>query len=120
MNKYIIHLIITFLTYVVYFFLNDINNTNMCHFLVRFVCCNKNMSEKDSVYDPTSVDIPLEDVKKVGEAIENVVDDVIEQPTKGGFLNSSGVEPPPVKVKVSKPRSKTVKELTKTFEDKKD
>ena len=61
--------------------------------LGAIVTRNKNIKDDDVVSQPDSVNVPMQDIKKAGEAVENVIDEVIEPP-------------------------KTVKELTKVFDKK--
>ncbi len=63
----------------------------MCSIFIKFICCNKSLSDKDIVSDPSSINVPFDDVRKAGEAIENVIDEAIER--SSGPFNSEGVEP---------------------------
>ena len=47
----------------------------MCHLLVKIICCNKSLTDKDVIYEPENISVPFEDVKRVGSAIEQVVED---------------------------------------------
>ena len=47
----------------------------MCHRLVKIICCNKSLTDKDVVQELENISVPFEDVKKLGSAIEQVVED---------------------------------------------
>ena len=52
-----------------YFYLNEINNPlKMCHFLIKFICCNENTTDLDKTFEPTHV--PMEDIRAVADDIE--------------------------------------------------
>ncbi len=74
---------------VAYLFLNNVNISplTMCHLLIKILCCNRSLSEKDLVYEPDSISVPMADVEKVGSSIEKVIEDV----TKPKFKNMSDV-----------------------------
>ena len=64
-----------------YLFLNNINTVSpfqMCHIFLKLICCNKSLSDKDIVSQPESLNVPFDDVRKAGEAIENVIDEAIK------------------------------------------
>ena len=68
-----------------YLFLNNINTISplsMCSIFIKFICCNKSLSDKDIVSDPSSINVPFDDVRKAGEAIENVIDEAIAPGSK--------------------------------------
>ena len=83
MNKYMIHVMIYIMSVISYIYLNDIYITPfvMCSVFIKFICCNRSLKDSDIVSQPDSVNIPFEEIKKVGDAIEHVVEDVIS-PTK--------------------------------------
>lgn len=84
MNKYLLHILIYIISLTFYIHLNNLNISpfNMCHLLIKIICCNKSISDKDLVYDPDNITVPFDDIKKVGSAIENVVEDVIQPQNK--------------------------------------
>ena len=53
----------------------------MCHVLIKVICCNRSLKDSDMVYEPDNLTVPFEDVKKVGSAIEHVVEDVLAPQT---------------------------------------
>lgn len=77
MTKYMIHMMIYSISIISYFYLNNINTTKleMCHFLFKIICCNKNLTDSDKTFEPTNV--PMEDIKAVADSVENIVDDII-------------------------------------------
>ena len=77
LSHYLIHIMICIISSISYIYLNNVNikPLTMCHLLVEIICCNKNLTDKDVVYEPENVSVPFEDVKKVGSAIEQVVED---------------------------------------------
>jgi len=77
LSHYLIHVMIYIITFISYIYLNKINikPLTMCHLLVKIICCNKSLTDKDVVYEPENISVPFEDVKKVGSAIEQVVED---------------------------------------------
>lgn len=76
MNKLMIHMMIYCMSIIGYFYLNDINNPfQMCHFLIKFICCNKNLTDSDKTFEPTNV--PMEDIANVANSVEHIVDDII-------------------------------------------
>ena len=83
MNKYMIHVMIYVMSVISYIYLNDIYITPfvMCSVFIKFICCNRSLKDSDIVSQPDSVNIPFEEIKKVGDAIQNVVEEVIS-PTK--------------------------------------
>ena len=83
MNKFMIHVMIYLVSVISYIYLNDIYITPfvMCSVFIKFICCNRSLKDSDIVSQPDSVNIPFEEIKKVGDAIEHVVEDVIS-PTK--------------------------------------
>ena len=61
-----------------YFYLNEINSPiQMLNLLIKIICCNTNIQDKDMVYEPDNVSVPFDDVEKVGNAVENIVEDLI-------------------------------------------
>ncbi len=63
-----------------YLFLNNINTVSpltMCSFFVKFICCNRSLKDSDVVSQPESLTVPFDDIQKAGNAIENVIDEVI-------------------------------------------
>ena len=77
LSHYLIHVMIYIITFISYIYLNKINikPLTMCHLLIKIICCNKSLTDKDVVYEPENISVPFEDVKKVGSAIEQVVED---------------------------------------------
>ena len=77
LSHYLIHIMISIISFITYIYLNKINikPLTVCHLLVKIICCNKNLTDKDVVYEPENISVPFEDVKKVGSAIEQVVED---------------------------------------------
>ena len=59
----------------------------MCHLLIKILCCNRGITDKDIVYEPDNISIPMADVEKVGSSIEKVVEDM----GKPKFKNMSDV-----------------------------
>ena len=49
----------------------------MCSVFIKFICCNQKIKDEDVVSQPDSIKIPFEEIQKVGEAIETVIDDAI-------------------------------------------
>ena len=74
-TRYKIHLVIYSMSVISYYYLNNINNTQMCHFLIKFICCNKNLTDSDKTFEPTNV--PMEDIKAVADGIEKIADDIL-------------------------------------------
>jgi hypothetical protein len=54
----------------------------MCHLLVKIICCNKSLTDKDVVYEPENISVPFEDVKKVGKAGESSMKDFTQPQNK--------------------------------------
>ena len=54
----------------------------MCSLFIKMICCNRSITDKDMVYNPANVSVPFEDVKKVGQAIENVAENILAPQTK--------------------------------------
>ena len=81
MNKLMIHMMISCMSIVSYFYLNNINNPfQMCHFLIKFICCNKNLTDSDKTFEPTNV--PMSDIKAVADDIEKIADDILSPAPK--------------------------------------
>ena len=76
MNKFMIHMMISSVSVISYFYLNDINSPlQMCHFLIKFLCCNENLTDSDKTFEPTNV--PMSDIKAVADDIEQIADDIL-------------------------------------------
>ena len=77
LSHYLIHIMIYIISFISYIYLNKINikPLTMCRLLVKIICCNKSLTDIDVVYEPENISVPFEDVKKVGSAIEQVVED---------------------------------------------
>lgn len=76
-----IHIIIYCISIISYFYLNNINNPfQMCHFLIKIICCNKNLTDSDKTFEPTN--IPMSDIKAVADDIEKIADDIIDPTNK--------------------------------------
>ena len=85
MKQYFIHIVIYIVSVMCYLFLNNINTVSplsMCSLFIKFICCNKSLKDSDVVSDPSNVTVPFDDVQKAGEAIENVIDEVINPENK--------------------------------------
>ena len=54
-TRYKIHLVIYSMSVISYYYLNNINNTQMCHFLIKFICCNKNLKDSHKTFEHTNV-----------------------------------------------------------------
>jgi len=52
----------------------------MCHFLIKFICCNKNLTDSDKTFEPTNV--PMADIKAVADDIEKIADDILDPVSK--------------------------------------
>ena len=67
-----------------YIYLNNVNITplSMCSIFIKFICCNRALKDSDVVSDPANLTVPFEEVKKVGESIENIVDEIINPEQK--------------------------------------
>ena len=78
MNKYLIHIMICVVNVVAYLFLNNINISpiTLCHLLIKILCCNRSLTDKDIVYEPDIINVPMSDVEKVGNSMEKVIEDV--------------------------------------------
>ena len=84
LSHYLIHVMIYIISFISYIYLNSINISpiTMCHLLVKIICCNKSLTDKDVVYEPENISVPFEDVKKVGSAIEHVIEDITQPQNK--------------------------------------
>ena len=81
MNKLMIHMMMYCMSIICYFYLNQINNPiKMCHFLIKFICCNKNLTDSDKTFEPTNV--PMADIKAVADDIEKIADDILDPVSK--------------------------------------
>ena len=78
-----IHIMIYIISVMSYIYLNNIiiSPIKMCHLLIKVICCNRSLKDSDMVYEPDNLTVPFEDVKKVGSAIEHVVEDVLAPQT---------------------------------------
>lgn len=96
MNKYLIHIVINIFSIISYIYLNDINIAplTMISCFIKYTCCSRSIKDEDMVSQPESLSVPYEDIKKVADAAENVIDEVIA------------------------PQTKTVKEVIKVFDSK--
>lgn len=84
LSHYLIHITLYIISLIIYIYLNNINikPLTMCHLLIKIICCNKNISDKDVVYEPENISIPFEDVKQVASAVEHVVEDFTQPQNK--------------------------------------
>ena len=76
MNKYITHIMIYMISVISYYYLNN-NPLEMCHLFIKFICCNKNTTDKDLVSEPEAINVPFDDVKKVADSAEHIIDEII-------------------------------------------
>ena len=79
MNKFMIHIIIYILSIISYIYLNNINISplSMCSIFIKSICCNRSLEDSDVVSQPESLTVPFEDIKKVGQDVEQVFEDII-------------------------------------------
>ena len=99
MNRYLIHIMIFFMSVISYIYLNNIiiSLITMCSiFFIKMICCNRSITDSDAVSEPSSVSVPFDDVKKIASSVENVIEDILT------------------------PQTKTVKDIAKLFDKKKD
>ena len=84
MNKYLLHVMIYIVSIISYIYLNDVNIAplTMCSVFIKLICCNRSLKDTDMVSDPANISVPFEDVKKVGQSIEDVVDEIISPKNK--------------------------------------
>ena len=84
MNKFLIHTMIYMMSVISYIYLNNINISplSMCSIFIKFICCNRSLKDSDVVSQPESLTVPFEELKKVGDSIESVVEDVIAPENK--------------------------------------
>lgn len=92
MHKFMIHVVIYIISVISYIYLNDIiiSPISMCSMFIKFNC-NRSLKDSDVVSQPDSVNIPFEDVKKVGDAIEKVVEEATLPENKSPGASYSGL-----------------------------